>query len=57
MSVESDELGPSATALLGDGAYPESQVSYGGATYWLERSIDATEDAATVVQTIATKYG
>jgi tagaturonate epimerase len=43
MSVEPDELGPSATALLGDGAYPESQVSYAGATYWLERSIDGVK--------------
>ncbi|HMI34020.1 MAG TPA: tagaturonate epimerase family protein, partial [Propionibacteriaceae bacterium] len=42
MSV-SDELGPSATALLGDGAYPESQVSYQGATYWLERSMDGVK--------------
>jgi hypothetical protein len=25
---------------LGDGAYPASQVSHGGATYWLERSGD-----------------
>src|SRR3954471_15404576 len=41
MSVQPDELTPSAAALLGDGAYPESQVSYGGATYWLEKSADA----------------
>ena len=40
MSVQPDELGPSATALLGDRAYPESQVSHGGGTYWLERSVD-----------------
>jgi tagaturonate epimerase len=43
MSIEPDELGPSATALLGGGAYPESQVSYAGATYWLERSIDGVK--------------
>jgi hypothetical protein len=43
MSVEPDELGPSATALLTDGAYPESQVSYQGATYWLERSVDGVK--------------
>src|SRR5215203_5838542 len=43
MSVGPDELGPSATALLGDGAYPESQVSYEGATYWLERSTDGVK--------------
>ena len=40
MSARPDELAPSATALLGDRAYQESQVSYGGATYWLERSAD-----------------
>jgi tagaturonate epimerase len=38
-----DELGPSATALLGDRAYRESQVSYGGATYWMERSVDGVK--------------
>ena len=38
MSAQPDELTTSATALLGDRAYPESQVSYGGVTYWLERS-------------------
>jgi tagaturonate epimerase len=43
MSVEPDELGPLGTALLGDGAYPESQVAYQGATYWLERSIDGVK--------------
>jgi hypothetical protein len=29
--------------LLNDGAYPESQVSYEGATYWLERSADGAK--------------
>ena len=43
MSVQPDELGPSATALLGDRAYPESQVSHGGGTYWLERSVDGVK--------------
>ena len=38
MSAQPDQLSSSAAALLGDGAYPESQVSYGGGTYWLERS-------------------
>ena len=38
MSAQPDELGPSSTAMLGDRAYPDSQVSYGGGTYWLERS-------------------
>src|SRR5215216_630699 len=43
MSVEPDQLDPLGTASLGDGAYPESQVSYQGATYWLERSIDGVK--------------
>jgi tagaturonate epimerase len=43
MSVQPDELGPSATALLGDRAYPESQVSHGGVTYWLERTLDGVK--------------
>jgi hypothetical protein len=38
MSARPDPLDPSAAALLGDRAYPESQVSVGGATYWLEGS-------------------
>ncbi len=38
MSARPDPLDPSAATLLGDGAYPESQVSHAGATYWLERS-------------------
>ena len=40
MSARPEPLDPSAATLLGDGAYPESQVSYGGATYWLERARD-----------------
>ena len=43
MSVQPDELGPFATALLGDRAYPESQVSYQGTTYWMERSVDGVK--------------
>jgi hypothetical protein len=38
MSARPDPLDASAPALLGDGAYPESQVSFEGATYWVERS-------------------
>ncbi|MBA3529515.1 MAG: hypothetical protein H0T91_09450 [Propionibacteriaceae bacterium] len=38
MSARPDALDPSVASLLGDSAYRESQVSYGGATYWLERS-------------------
>jgi tagaturonate epimerase len=48
MSAGPDELTTSATALLGDGAYPESQVSYGGAIYWLERSVDGVKRLAAV---------
>ena len=43
MTARPDELGPSATALLGDRAYPESLVSYEGATYWLERAVDGAK--------------
>jgi hypothetical protein len=43
MSAGPDELAPAAADLLGDRAYPESQVSYGGATYWLERSDDGSK--------------
>jgi tagaturonate epimerase len=43
MTARPDELDPSAATLLNDGAYPESQVSYGGATYWLERSVDGAK--------------
>ena len=40
MNARPDILDPSASALLGDGAYLASQVSYGGATFWLQRSDD-----------------
>jgi tagaturonate epimerase len=43
MTARPDELGPSATALLGDRAYPESLVSYEGATCWLERGVDGVK--------------
>jgi tagaturonate epimerase len=43
MSARPDPLDRSAATLLGDGAYPESQVSYAGATYWLERSADGAK--------------
>jgi tagaturonate epimerase len=43
MSTQPDQPDPSAVALLGDRAYPESQVSYQGATYWLERSADGVK--------------
>jgi tagaturonate epimerase len=40
MTVRPDELASSAADLLGERAYPESQVSYEGVTYWLERADD-----------------
>ena len=40
MTARPDELASAATDLLGERAYPESQVSYSGITYWLERSSD-----------------
>jgi len=40
MTARPDELASAATNLLGERAYPESQVSYAGVTYWLERSSD-----------------
>jgi tagaturonate epimerase len=43
MTARPDELDPSAATLLNDGAYPESQVSYSGVTYWLERSTDGAK--------------
>src|SRR5512133_982747 len=48
MTTRPDELDPSAATLLNDGAYPESQVSYEGATYWLERSADGAKRLAAV---------
>ena len=50
MSSGPDPLDPSAAALLGDDAYPESQVSYGGATYWLERSADGAKRLVAVAE-------
>ena len=43
MSARPDPLDPAAASLLGESAYPESQVSYGGATYWLERSAEGAK--------------
>lgn len=37
MSARPDPLDSSAASLLDDGAYAASQVSHGGATYWLQR--------------------
>ena len=43
MSAQPDQLDPSATAQLGGRAYAGSQVSYRGATYWLDRSEDGVK--------------
>jgi hypothetical protein len=43
MSAQPDESGPFSAAMLGDRAYPESQVSYEGSAYWLERSVDGVK--------------
>ena len=43
MNAGPDPLDPAAASLLGPHAYPESQVSHGGATFWLERSTDGTK--------------
>ena len=43
MTAGPDQLDPSAATLLGDRAYQESQVSYRGATYWLERAANGAK--------------
>ena len=48
MTARPDPLDSSATGLLGDGGYPESQVAYGGATYWLERAADGSKTLVAV---------
>ena len=50
MSSGPDPLEPSAAELLGPDAYSESQVSYGGATYWLERSEDGAKRLVAVAE-------
>jgi hypothetical protein len=57
MSARPDPLDPSAATLLGDSAYPESQVSYGGATYWLERSPDGAKRLVAVANDESTFDG
>jgi tagaturonate epimerase len=57
MTARPDELVPSAADLLGDRAYPESQVSYGGATYWLERSADGAKRLMAVAEDESTFRG
>ena len=41
MSAQTDQPGPAPT--VGDRAYPESQVSHEGGSYWLERAADGTK--------------
>src|SRR5215212_6292008 len=50
MTVQPDDLGLYATELLGDRAYPESQVSHGGVTYWLERSLEGVKRLVAVAE-------
>ena len=49
MSARPDELRQSPS-LLGDNAYPESQVSSGSGTYWLERSADGVKRLVAVAE-------
>ena len=49
MSAQPGEPGGSAATLLGDRAYPESQISHRGGTYWLERSSDGRKRLVAVV--------
>ena len=43
MSARSEEPGNAGDIALGDRAYPESQITHQGATYWLERSSDGVK--------------
>jgi hypothetical protein len=54
MSVQPDPLDSAAGTLLGDGAYPESQVAYGGATYWLERTAGGAKRMVAVADDAST---
>jgi hypothetical protein len=57
MTARPDPLDPSAATWLGDSAYPESQVSYEGATYWLERSADGAKRMVAVADDESTFDG
>jgi len=50
MTVRPDELASAAADLLGERAYPESQVSYAGVTYWLERADDDVKRLVAVAE-------
>ena len=49
MTAPSEEPGTAAATALGDRAYPESQVSHEGGTYWLERSAAGTKRLVALV--------
>jgi tagaturonate epimerase len=57
MTARPDALDSSAASLLNDGAYPESQVSYQGATYWLERSVDGAKRLVAVADDESAFHG
>src|SRR3954464_14442357 len=50
MNDRPGELDPSAVALLGDSTYRESQVTYGGVTYALERSAQGDKRLVAVAE-------
>ena len=50
MTARPDPLDPSTSELLGPNAYPDSRVSFGGATYWLERSDDGGKRLVAVAE-------
>ncbi len=43
MSARSEEPGNAGDIAVGDRAYPESQITHQGATYWFERSSDGVK--------------
>jgi tagaturonate epimerase len=57
MSAQPDESGPFSAAMLGDRAYPESQVSHESSTYWLERSADGVKRLVVVATDESTLRG
>src|SRR4051794_23235090 len=50
MNDRPGELDPSAVPLLGDSTYAESQVTYGGVTYALERSAEGDKRLVAVAE-------
>ena len=49
MSAPPEEPGTATATAVGDRAYPESQVSHAGGTYWLERSADGAKRLVAIV--------